>query len=116
MKLNDRGLISFYFYSPDSTYKQNKPVFEGVVNSLTFENLKEAAKEENVKFTSVGGDSLGDPEIDPGREASEGATAAEGISNIRNILLYAVIVIVIFGLIWNFIIAPRMKKNKTQSD
>ncbi len=116
MKLNDRGLISLYFYSPDSTYKQNKPIFDGIVNSLSFENLKKAAEQDDLTFTSVGGDNLSDPEIDPSQEASEGTTAAEGISNIRDILLYAVIVIVVFGLIWNFVIAPRMKKKKTQSD
>lgn len=116
MKLNDRGLISLYFYSPDSTYAQNKPIFDKIVNSLSSENLKEAAEQEKLTFTSIGGDSLTDPEIDPDRAGFEETSAPKGVGNIKNILLYAVLVIVVFGLIWNFIIAPKMRKKKTKSD
>jgi hypothetical protein len=110
MKLNDRGLISLYFYSPDSSYQANKPIFDKVLKSLSFKNLKEAAAQENVVFTGVGGDSLGRPEAPAGETGAEGAGAKGGISSIRNILLYAVVIIVVFGLLWNFVIGPRLKK------
>jgi hypothetical protein len=116
MQLNDRGLISLYFYTPDSTYQQNKPIFDAIVTSLSFENLKEAAEGEKLVFTSIGGDSLADPEAGTDATGTEGAAATEGISNIKDIILYAVIIIIAFGLIWNFIIAPRMKKKATPSE
>jgi len=116
MKLNDRGLISLFFFSLDSTYNQNKPIFDKVVSSLSFENLKDAAEQGKPVFTSVGGDNPGSPDLPAGRTGSEATGAAGGVSNIRNVLLYAVVIIVVFGLIWNFVIAPKMRKKSTPSD
>jgi hypothetical protein len=116
MKLNDRGLISLYFYSPDSTFESNKPIFDQIVTSLSFENLKQAAEGGKAVFTEVGGENLDDPEMSSGRTGEAETGSVEGISKIKNILLIAVIIIIVFGLIWNFLIAPKMKKKKTQSD
>jgi len=116
MRLNDRGLISLFFFSLDSTFNEHKPIFDKVVNSLSFENLKEAAGEEKPVFSSVGGDSIANPEVPAGQSGSEATGEAKGVSNIRNILLYAVIIIIVFGLIWNFIIAPKMRKKSTPSE
>jgi len=116
MKLNDRGLISLYFYSPDSTYTQNKPVFDRIVESLSFENLKEAAGSEKATFTDIGGDDLNDPEIESGTGISKENGKTEEGGSMKNVLLIAVVIIIVFGLIWNFVIAPRTRKKTTQSD
>lgn len=114
MRLNDQGLISLFFYSPDSTYERNKPVFDEIVGSLSFENLKEAAQQEPLVFTEIGGDSVSSADSARSELAdAEEVEAARGITNIKNILLFAVIIIVVFGLIWNFIIVPRLRKKRT---
>jgi hypothetical protein len=115
MRLNDLGLISLFFYSPDSTFERNKPVFDQIVSSLSFENLKAAADQEQLTFTEVGGEDMSDPEVGSELSESSGDSAAEEVGNFRDILLYAVVIIVVFGLIWNFVILPR-KKKKTQSE
>jgi len=115
MRLNDLGLISLYFYSPDSTFQRNKPVFDQIISSLSFENLKEAAAQEQLTFTEVGGEDLSDPEVSSERSGSAGETAPKDTSSIRTILIIAVVIIVVFGLIWNFIILPR-KRKKIQSE
>jgi hypothetical protein len=115
MKLSDHGLISLYLYSPDSTYVSNKPVFDQVINSLSFENLKQAARQEKAVFTEIGGGDMTDPEVTAGRDKTEEVGSVEGISNIKNILLISVIIIIVFGLIWNFVIAPKMRKKKIPS-
>lgn len=115
MRLNDRGLISLYFYSPDSTFAGNKPIFDKILTSLSFENLNEAAGDESLTFTDIGGDSLGDPDVTGRTESFDDPQATKGIGSIKNILIVAVLIIIVFGLIWNFIIVPRTKKKTNQS-
>ena len=115
MRLNDRGLISLYFYSPDSTYQRNKPTFDGVVSTLSFANLKEAAGQEALTFTDVGGEDVPSPQA-ASDIGETGSSSARGIAGIRNIILIVVIVVVIIGLIWVFVIMPRMKKKYPPSD
>ncbi len=101
MRLNDRGLISLYLYSPGSTFADNKKIFNDIVGSLSFDNLKEAAAQGELTFTAVSGNDVPATTTD----FSNGDNAF-----FQNKLLYALIVIVVFGLLWNFIIAPRIKK------
>ena len=115
MRLNDRGLISLYFYSPDSTYQRNKPAFDGVVSTLSFANLKEAAGQEALTFTDIGGDQVASPEASSDI-GETGSSSARGIAGIRNVILIVVIVVVVIGLIWVFVIMPRMKKKYPPSD
>jgi hypothetical protein len=70
MQLNNRGLISLYFYSLDSTFKANKTAFESIITSLSFENLREAAKGE-FRFTDIGGDNVGEPQAGSGDQISQ---------------------------------------------
>ncbi|MFH1700974.1 MAG: hypothetical protein ABIE07_10335 [Candidatus Zixiibacteriota bacterium] len=112
MKLNDAGLVTLYCYSPDSAFEDNKPIFDSVIASLSFDNLKEAQAQEELKFTEVGN-------TENLNESSSEATeeqAAEPVTRFKNWMLAGVLVIISFGLIWNFVIAPRVKKSKEKSD
>lgn len=104
MQLNDHGLISLYLYSPDSTFERNKKVFDDIVGSLSFDDLKGAAVQEEFTFTEVAG---GDG------EASSAVDFDDDEGFLKSKILYALIVIVVFGLLWNFIIAPRIKKKQS---
>ncbi|MEE9443417.1 MAG: hypothetical protein V3V99_12200 [candidate division Zixibacteria bacterium] len=112
MKLNDIGMVTLYCYSPDSTFESDKAIFDSVIASLSFENLKEAAAQEELKFTDVGKyDSLDNPSSSLSEEE-----AAEPVMRFKNWMLAGVIVIIAIGLIWNFVILPRRKKSKEDSD
>lgn len=104
MKLNDRGLISLYLYSADSTFAANKKYFDNIIGSLSFENLKEAANQANLTFTEI-----------KGGDGSAGATSFSDDEGgfLQSRLVYGLVVIVILGLVWNFIIAPRLKKKQS---
>ncbi len=103
MRLNDRGLISMYFYSPDSTFKENMSTFEEIVNSLSFTGLKEASSEE-LTFTDVG---AGNPEAGaPASSSGEGGKSGASGSWIP----YVALGLIVLYLIWRFAIAPKLKK------
>lgn len=116
MKLNDKGLISLYFYSPDSTYEKNKPTFNEIVESLSFENLDEASEEEQPVFTSIGGDSLDDPDLPAGGVAADETGTDADSGGVQSLILYAAVIIIVLGLIWILILAPRMRKKSTPSE
>jgi len=103
MRLNDNGLISLYFYSPESTFKENMSTFEEIVNSLSFTGLKEASEEE-LTFTQVG---AGSPD-EGASEPSAGSEEKTGKSG--NWIPYAALVVIVLYLIWRFAIAPKMRK------
>lgn len=104
MRLNSVGLISLFCYSPDSTFERNKPIFDSIIKSLSFENLKEASKEELV-FTDVGG----------GDGSGAGFSSETGKSSGWRIIPYLVLIAVAVFLVWRIVIAPRMKKTKAPS-
>jgi hypothetical protein len=112
MRLNNKGLISLYFYSPDSIYSETKPIFDGIVSSLSFENLREAAKGENLKFTDVSGGENASAGTEGGLVDPDEAEAASGISRFKNILLLGIGLVIVVGLLWMTVIAPRMKKKQ----
>ncbi len=100
MRLNDKGLISLYFYSPDETFKDNMSTFEEIVNSLSFTGLKEAASEE-LTFTDVG---AGNPDAGaPAGETGESGSSGSWIP-------YVALGLIVLYLIWRFAIAPRLRK------
>ena len=70
MQINDVGLITFYFYSPDSTFESNKEDFDRIIESLSFENLREASKEQ-LRFTDIGGDDIEAESIEYADESDE---------------------------------------------
>ncbi len=109
MQLNDRGIITFFFYSPDSTYEKNKPVFDEIVKSVSFDNLRAAAVGEELTFTDIGGENVSPPETEySGREGNrEGAQNGETDSG-RNIAIAVGIVIVI-------LVVLRMRKKKPKT-
>lgn len=106
MRLNDVGMISLYFYSPDSLFEASKPVFDAIVKSLSFENLRQAASTDSAVFTEVGRGSENNND-----EAIDWGNGEDSIwsGSLSRYLLIAVIVIVLFGLIWNFVIRRRKK-------
>jgi hypothetical protein len=108
MRLNDRGLISLYFYSPDSTFKKNMPTFEEIVNSLSFTGLKEASAEE-LTFTQVGTESTGITS-EPPALGGEAKSAGSG-----NWIPYVALALIVLYLIWRFALAPRTRKRKKDS-
>ncbi len=55
MKFYRRGIASFYFYSPDSTYERSKSVFMSIVESFSTENLEAAVAQEDLKVVDVEG-------------------------------------------------------------
>ncbi len=105
MRLNDVGLVSLYFYAPEAVFESRRPVFEKIVKTLSFENLRQAAAVDSAVYTEVGrGSESSNEAIDWG--GGEGSIWSGSSSRY---LLIAVIVIVIFGLIWNFVIRRRKK-------
>jgi hypothetical protein len=70
MRCNASGMISLYCYSRELTYQTNKPIFDAIINSLSFEDLQEAGRQ-NLVFTEVkGGD--GSPAATPMAGGSSG--------------------------------------------
>ncbi len=108
MRLNQRGLISLYFYSPDSTFERNQPVFEDIVESLSFENLQQASEEELV-FTDIGGEDIDAPEARSGEDVGDGDGGG-------SLLPYLVLILIVVYLIWRFAIAPRRRMKNTRSE
>jgi hypothetical protein len=112
MRLNDAGLISLYFYSPDSTFARNKPTFEKIIKSLSFDNLRQAAGNEQVKFTDVGGDNVERPKTEYSDSMGGAGTTTLSGGGTTRIVMYAVIVVIVLALAAVFI-GPRLKKRST---
>ena len=53
MKFYEHGLASFYFYSPDSLFKENIGVFQGIVRSLETENYLDVKQTGEVKVADI---------------------------------------------------------------
>jgi hypothetical protein len=53
MKFYELGIANFYFYAPDSTFKQDREVFANVVRSFTTKNLEMTVPKEEVKVADV---------------------------------------------------------------
>ncbi len=108
MRLNKTGLISLYCYGPDSTFSKYRPTFDGIIASLSFENLREAAGPQTVVMTDVSGDKAA------ASEGGQGAGRSSGImgGKLKNTLLAAVVVVIAGALLWILVVAPRMRKNK----
>ena len=45
-KIYDKGVVNFYFYSPDSLFEKSRQVFDGIVNSFSLENVEAAIPKE----------------------------------------------------------------------
>lgn len=45
-KIYDKGVVNFYFYSPDSLFEKSRQVFDGIVNSFSLENIEAAIPKE----------------------------------------------------------------------
>lgn len=110
MRLNDAGLISLYFYSPDATFARNKPIFDNIVKSLSFDNLREAAGNELVTFTEVGGEKVEAPKTPYSDSLGAAATETSSGGGSTKTILYVVIIVVVLALAAVFILGPRLKK------
>ncbi|MDD4052243.1 MAG: hypothetical protein PHR28_10160 [candidate division Zixibacteria bacterium] len=113
MCLNDAGLISLYFYSPDSTFTRNKPTFEKIIQSLSFDNLRQAAGNEQVTFTDVGGDNVEQPKAEYSDSLGDVAATTSSGGGTGRIVMYVVIIVIVLGLALLFILGPRLKKRNT---
>ncbi len=59
MKLYDKGIANFYFYSPDSVYEASKTVFNDIVSSFSTENIGQAMPKEQLKISNTGNKGIG---------------------------------------------------------
>lgn len=53
MKFYERGIATFYFYSPDSLFETSKSLFEQIVASLSTENVEDALPKEQLKVADL---------------------------------------------------------------
>ena len=53
MKFYERGVATFYFYSPDSLFETSKSLFEQIVASLSTENVEDALPKEQLKVADL---------------------------------------------------------------
>ena len=53
MKIYDKGIANFYFYSPDSVYQAGKAVFSDIVASFSTDNIEEAMPREDLKMADA---------------------------------------------------------------
>ncbi|MDD5424902.1 MAG: hypothetical protein PHN52_00230 [candidate division Zixibacteria bacterium] len=54
MKLYDKGIANFYFYSPDSVYEASKAVLNDIVSSFSTENISQAMPKEQLRISDTG--------------------------------------------------------------
>lgn len=111
MRLSDLGLISMYFYSPDSTYNRNKPTFDSIVSSLSFENLRDAAGTEKPVFSDVGGGSVEPPKTEYSDQIEAEKKAAEK-SSAGGVSPYLISVVIVGGSIVLWLVVRVSKKKK----
>jgi hypothetical protein len=97
MKLFDKGVASFYFYAPDSTFEESRYTFLNIVNSFSTENFDSVIPKESVSVANVDDREIPEPEEDSDAGSSRRTIA------ITAVLGAAVIVI---------IVAARKKKVK----
>lgn len=109
MRLNDLGLISLYFYSPDSTFARNKPTFEKIIGSLSFDNLRQAAGNEQVTFTDVGGGKVEGPKTQYADSQGEAATETSSGGGFMRILPYIILAAAIVFVAFRWLIRIRKK-------
>ena len=53
MKFYERGVATFYFYSPDSLFETSKSLFEQIAASLSTENVEDALPKEQLKVADL---------------------------------------------------------------
>jgi len=53
MKFYERGVATFYFYSPDSLFETSKYLFEQIVASLSTENVEDVLPKEQLKVADL---------------------------------------------------------------
>jgi|WetSurMetagenome_2_1015567.scaffolds.fasta_scaffold83424_2 hypothetical protein len=102
MRVNDRGVVSLYCYCPEKTFERNKAQLEGIIKSLSFEGLKEAAGEEKGSFTQIKGNE--NPVTTPGGGSSS------GLSGSMLIIILVVAGVIVLALVWFVVIRPRINK------
>lgn len=53
MKFYEKGIATFYFYSPDSLFETSKSLFEQIVASLSTENIEDVLPKEQLKVADL---------------------------------------------------------------
>ena len=53
IKFYERGIATFYFYSPDSLFETSKSLFEQIVTSFSTENVEDALPKEQLKVADL---------------------------------------------------------------
>ena len=115
MKFNDRGLITLYFYCPDSLYAKDKPVFDKVVQSLSFAGLREASGQGKITFTNVkGADSAASNIAMQQPEDGDSIPLANENKLIEHGSYPLYIALIVAGLIalyllWRFVLSPKSR-------
>ncbi len=93
-KFYERGLATFYFYSPDSLFDQSKHIFKDIVQSFSTEDIEAAAGHQEVRVADID---------------AEETTEDKGDEDSRPIVLYIVPISILIVII---IIAARKKRGK----
>ncbi|HVP06772.1 MAG TPA: hypothetical protein VMS71_02940, partial [Candidatus Acidoferrum sp.] len=52
LKFFNRGIVNFYFFTPDSLYSSVQPIIKNMLTSFSTENLEAATPKESVKIAS----------------------------------------------------------------
>jgi hypothetical protein len=92
-KFYERGLATFYFYSPDSLFDQSKHLFKDIVQSFSTEDIEAAAGHQEVRVADID---------------SEEATEDNGDEDSLPIVTYIAPIVVIMIIIF----AARKKRGK----
>ncbi len=93
-KFYERGLATFYFYSPDSLFDQSKDIFKDILQSFSTEDIEAAAGQQEVRVADID---------------SEETTVNKGDEDSLPIVLYIVPISILIVII---IIAARKKRGK----
>ncbi len=94
IKFYERGLATFYFYSPDSLFDQSKDIFKDIVQSFSTEDIEAAAGQQEVRVADIDSEEI--------IEESENGDSLP-------IVLYIVPISILIVII---IIAARKKRGK----
>lgn len=67
MKFYEKGIVSFFFYSPDSLFKTSTQTFQDIVTSFNTENIEAALPSEELKVADIKTDESGNLEPESSR-------------------------------------------------
>ena len=104
LKFYDKGIAQFYFFTPDSTFDRYLPVFQGIVNSFSTENIGSKLPREEVKLA------------DPNKIKEAAKAGPEDDSSGNTLLPFGVSGGGLFIIILLIIIARRKRRSRKSDE